>query len=261
MIDCHAHLIPNVDDGSTSLESSIHVLRQMAAGGVKSVICTSHYMKGHYQYKYENYLSRYRELEAEIKIQKIPITIYPGAEVFLTPGISDEIKSHKLTLAESSYVLIETDLNGLPRDFDKNMFDIVRHGYKPILAHAERYVSVMMKTRSVKSMIRRNIYVQINAASLIGGYGEKVKQTAWKLLHMGWVHLMGSDEHIKGDYTAFFKAIEKISEHVDEPTAKLLTQTHPNAILTNDLIPFDYVMVHRVHKKNLVKRLMRTLGI
>jgi protein-tyrosine phosphatase len=261
MIDCHAHLIPNVDDGSTSQESSIHALRQMSEGGVKSVICTSHYMKGHYQFKYENYLSRFRELEAEIKVQNIPITIYTGAEVYLTPGISDEIKANKLTMAESSYVLVETDLNGLPRDFYKNMFDLVRHGYKPILAHSERYVTVMTKTRSVKELIRRNMYVQINAASLIGGYGEKVKQTAWKLLHMGWVHLMGSDEHIKGEYSAFFKARDKIVAHIDEPTAKLLTITYPQAILSDDKIPFDYVMVHSERKRNLVKRMLRSIGI
>ncbi len=253
MIDCHAHLIPNVDDGSKSIESSIVVLKQMSEGGIKSVICTSHYMKGHYQFKYENYMARFRELEAEIKIQGIPITIHTGAEVFLTPNISDDVKAQKLTLADSSYVLFETDLNGFPSDFHKNVYDLLRHGYRPILAHAERYVSVMMKTHTVKDLIKLNIYIQVNAASLIGGYGEKVKQTAWKLINQGRVHLLGSDEHIKGDYTSFFKARSKIAEHIDEQTAMLLTQTHPKAILVNEKIPFDYVTFYKNNKFSFLK--------
>lgn len=260
MIDCHAHLIPNVDDGSKSQESSINILRQMSAGGINAVICTSHYMRGHFQYKYEDYMSRFRELEAEIKIQNIPIMIYTGAEVYLSPNISEEVKSQKLTLADSNYVLVETDLNGFPHDFHKNIYDLLRHGYRPILAHAERYVSIMMKTHSIRDLIKRNIYVQVNSASLIGGYGEKVKQTAWKLVNKGWVHMMGSDEHIKGDYTSFFKARDKIVEHIDEQTAQLLTQTYPQSIIDDTKIPLDYVIVHKEPKRNLLRKLFPFKG-
>lgn len=260
MIDCHAHLLPNIDDGSKSIEDSIKVLRQMAAGGIKSVICTSHYMKSHFQYKYEDYTARFRELEEEIKTQNIPIKIYTGAEVFLTPGISKDIKEQKLTLADSSYVLVETDLNGFPHDFYKNIYDLIKFGYKPVLAHGERYVSIMMKTHSIKELIKRGIYVQINSASLIGGYGEKVKHTAWKMMNKGWVHLLGSDEHIKGDYTSFFKARDKIVEHVDEATARLLTQTYPQAILTDEKIPLDYVIVHKENRRKFLDILFHSKG-
>lgn len=261
MIDCHAHLIPNVDDGSKSLESSINTLRQMASGGIESVICTSHYMKGHYQFNYEDYKVKFRELEAEIKHQNIPITIYTGAEVYLSPNISDDIKENNLTLAGSNYVLVETDLNGFQYDFQKQLYDVVKHGYRPILAHAERYVSVMLKTHTIKDLVKRNVYIQVNAASLLGGYGEKVKQTAWKLMNRGWVHLLGSDEHIKGEYSSFFKAVSKIKEHIDEQTATLLTQTYPQAILQNEHIPYDYVIVHQDKKKNFFQSIFNRKGI
>jgi len=157
--------------------------------------------------------------------------------------------------------LIETELNGFPLDMQKNVYDLIRSGYRPILAHAERYVSVMMKAHEAKDLISRSVYMQINAASLLGGYGEKVKETAWKLVNKGWVHLIGSDDHVKGEYTAFFKAKDKLTEHIDEQTAELLTNKHPKAILANKKIPFDYVIVQKEAKKDPIARAMKFLGI
>lgn len=261
MIDCHTHLIPNIDDGSTSLESSIDALRQMAEGGIESVICTSHYMRGLYQFKHEDYTSKFKELETEIKHQNIPITILPGAEVYITSGIAEDIIKNKLTLADSSYVLIETDLNGFPPDLQKNIYELLRKGFRPVLAHAERYVPVMMKTHNVKELINRSVYIQINAASVVGGYGEKVKQTVWKMLNQGWVHFMGSDHHNKTDYGNFFQAKDKITRHIDEQTAEFLTRTHPQAILNNEKVSYDYVIVYRESKKKFPAKIIRSLGI
>lgn len=261
MIDCHTHLLPNLDDGSTNLKSSILAIRQMAEGGIKSIICTTHYMPGLYQYSAEDYQAKFRELEQEVKQQNIPVDLYPGAEVYLIYGIADSIKKNKLTLADSSYVLFETNLNGFPPDLQKNIFDLLRRGYKPILAHAERYVSVMKKSHEAKEMINRSVYIQISAGSVIGGYGEKVKQTAWKLLNNGWVHFLGSDHHTKSDYGAFFKARDKIIEHIDTETADLLTQDHPQSILNDERIEFDYVLIQKPSNRKNHSRLLRTFGL
>jgi protein-tyrosine phosphatase len=102
-----------------------------------------------------------------------------------------------------------------------------------------------MKTHEAKELINRNIYLQINAASVLGGYGDKVKDTAWKMLNKGWVHFLGSDHHARSEYASFSKAKLKISEYIDETTANLLTQTHPQAIINNEKIMFDYVIVHK----------------
>lgn len=261
MIDCHTHLIPNIDDGAEDIEMSITALKQMSAGGIKSIVCTSHYMKGKYEFTRDQYMSKFKELEAEVKHQNIPITLLPGAEVYLNYGINEDVLKHNLTLADSSYVLIETDLNGFPADMQKNIFVLLRHGYKPILAHAERYVSVMVKSHEAKELINRSVYIQVNAASLLGGYGEKVKQTAWKLVNKGWVHFLGSDHHAKSDYSAFFKAKDKIVEHVDEKMANLLTYTHPKAIINNTKIEYDYVFVHQASRVRYHTKILNKFGL
>jgi protein-tyrosine phosphatase len=218
-------------------------------------------MKGKYQFSHEEYTSKFRDLEAEVKHQNIQINLYPGAEVYLYNGVCEDIMKNKLTLADSSYVLIETDLNGFPADMQKNIYTLLRHGFKPILAHAERYVSVMMKSHEAKELINRSVYIQVNAASLLGGYGDKVKQTAWKLVNKGWVHFLGSDHHAKNDYTAFVKAKEKIIEHVDEKTANLLTVTHPKAILNNEKVDYDYVIVHKASRTRYHTKILNKCGL
>lgn len=260
MIDCHAHLLPGMDDGPDIIDQTISALNQMVQGGIKTVFCTTHYMRGLYQFSHDDYMVKFKELESEIKHQKIPIDIIPGAEIHIAYGISEDIRAQKLTLGDSNYILIETDLNGFPPDIHKNIYDLLRKGYKPILAHAERYVSVIMKSHEAKEMINRSVYIQVNAGSILGGYGDKVKQTVWKLLNKGWVHFMGSDHHCKSDYNTFFKARDKITEHIDEQTASLLTVNYPNQVLKNEKVEYDYVFVHNVPKMKYHTRIFKSLG-
>jgi len=232
----------------------------MAAAGIRTVFLTSHYMRGQYQFAQEKYQALFREFEQEVKHQEIPITLLPGAEVFLISGIVDDVKANNLVMGDSNYVLVETELNGFPPDMYRNLFDLLHNGYRPILAHAERYVSVMTKSKEVKDLIDKNIYIQVNSGSLVGGYGDKVKNTAWKLLGKGWVHLMGSDDHVRGDYESFMRAKNKIIEHIDDYTAQLLTQEHPQHIINNERIPYNYVHIHKPHHRRKRSFLRRFLG-
>ena len=43
MIDWHNHLLPNMDDGSRSVEESLAMLRAQAAQGVTTVMATPHF--------------------------------------------------------------------------------------------------------------------------------------------------------------------------------------------------------------------------
>ncbi|MDD2331603.1 MAG: capsular biosynthesis protein [Candidatus Cloacimonetes bacterium] len=241
MVDLHTHLIPKFDDGSKSLEETLSQFKQMADGGIKHVFLTSHYMRGHYSYTRQEYMSRFNELESEVKHQNIDLDLHPGFEVHLHPGIENTIQSENLTLGDSSYVLVETDLNGLPVDFYHNIFMILHKGFKPILAHAERYVTVMKHSSEAKNLALHNVYIQVNAGSLTGYYGDKVKQTAWKLVNRGYAHFLGSDDHGRGSYEHFFQAKRSITNRVDSHTANLLCEKHGMKVVNNEKVDIKYV--------------------
>ena len=238
MIDIHCHLLHEIDDGSRNMDESLKQLNVMAAGGITHAFLTSHYFRGHYHYTRDEYMSKFKMLQQEAKNQSIPIELIPGFEVFLQPGIEDDIVQHQLTLGDSSYVLIESELNGLPSDFYDNVYKILRKGFKPILAHAERYVSIMAKSNEAKDLVDRNMYIQVNGGSLTGLYGDKVQRTAWKLVENGLAHFIGSDDHVRGPYESFFQSRDLINERIDDVTGELLFQTHSRAVLNNTKIPY-----------------------
>lgn len=243
MIDVHCHLIPNIDDGSKDEKHSLKQIMKMDAGGITHAFLTSHYFKGHYEYSRQEYLNKLQSLQKQATAAGAKIKLIPGFEIFLQPNILQDIEEKQLTLGDSKYILIESELNGLPVDFYSNIFPLLRAGYRPILAHAERYVSVMKKPGDLESLIGRNIYIQVNGGSLMGHYGQKVKDTAWKLIKYGLVHVIGSDDHVRGPYQSYFDALQAIEAEIDHHTVELLTVKHPQMIVDNEPMPYHYVYV------------------
>jgi protein-tyrosine phosphatase len=257
MIDIHCHVLPDIDDGSRSTEQSIKQLKAMEQGGVSRVYLTSHYFRGHYHYARQEYDDKFAALSKAAQKADLKIELNSGFEVFVQPGIVDDVKEKSLTLGDSHYVLIESELNGLPSDFYGNVYPLLRAGFKPILAHAERYVSIMRKPSKARDLMDRNVYIQTNAGALLGHYGEKVRQTAWILIENGWTHFLASDDHVRGDYGAIFDACELIAKRIDRHTADLLCEEYPAKLNSEDKIPYSYVKVQRPRhrKKNLIRRI------
>lgn len=254
MIDIHCHLLPQTDDGSDSEEKSIAQLKLMAEGGVTDVFMTSHFMPGFFQYPRADYdakLARLRELASG---EGLGIRLHPGFEIFLHPFSLKDIEKHDLRMGNSRYILVESDLNGLPSDFYEYLYPLLRKGYKPILAHAERYVSIMRNVHDAKDLIRRDIYMQVNAGSLLGNYGEKVRQTAWLLLRNGWAHFLASDDHAKTPYGSYFQALELLRTELDPTVAELLSIDFPAQIIADETVPFKYVYLRPSHERRHRKK-------
>lgn len=261
MIDLHCHLLPQIDDGSQSAEKSLSQLRLMSEGGISHAFLTAHYINGAHKYDRSDYDAKLSQLRSLAEDNGLTIKLEQGFEIFIHPNSLEEITAHNLVLGNSRYILIESDLNGLTDDFYNYVYPLLRKGYRPILAHAERYVSIMQKPKEARDLISRDLYLQINAGSLLGQYGEKVRQTAWVLLRNGWAHFMASDDHGRMDYGSYFQALKLLREELDEQTAKLLSEEFPRLVLDNRVVPHKYVYLHQSHqhrthrKKNIFQRI------
>ncbi len=245
MIDIHSHILPDIDDGAKKVEDSISQLRLMAEGGISDVFLTSHYFPGHYRYSKSDYMSKFETFRQEVRHQQIDINLHPGFEVFLLPGIEDDVLNMGLTMGDSAYVLVESELNGKPIDAYGMMYQLLRKGFKPILAHTERYVGVMVNPREVYNLMMQDVYIQVNAGSLLGYYGNKVENTAWYMTDQGWVHFIASDDHVRSSYEHMFAANVIIGDNIDEYTAKLLFCEHPRYIIEGKALPRTYVRVQK----------------
>lgn len=196
MIDLHSHILPNLDDGSQSMEESLKMGEIALSEGFSKIIATPHYIEGEQTISKEEIFKAVMKVNDAFQKAKINLEILPGAEVYLTPNLPLLLKSGEIpTLNNSAYVLIEFPMRDIPIYTETVLYEVRLLGYKPIIAHPERYSKVIKDPNYLKKLVDQGNYVQINSLSVTGELGKKIKETAEILLKQNLVHFIGTDAH------------------------------------------------------------------
>lgn len=242
MIDIHNHILPGIDDGSQDIETTEKYIDLIAEANMKAIIFTPHYMRGFYDNSKDIILDRYNLVNDIIANKNYNIKTYCAAEVYLMgeEAVAD-IQTNAFMINGSRYVLVENSLTGFSGDLFENLYKMVKLGLKPILAHPERYVEIQDKPSMVEDFMHRDVYMQINTGSILGNYGEKVKNVALELIDRGFAHFLGSDCHCHSGVYDFPQAVEAIKQIFDEDTAEVLSNEFPEKMLNNENVPYFYV--------------------
>jgi tyrosine-protein phosphatase YwqE len=80
-----------------------------------------------------------------------------------------------------------------PYQLNEFIFSLTTKGYKPVLAHPERYQ--FMTLDKAEDLRYRGVLLQMNILSLIGFYSRSVQVMAHKLVDKGLIDFLGSDCH------------------------------------------------------------------
>ncbi|WP_194774946.1 tyrosine-protein phosphatase [Pararhodonellum marinum] len=194
--DMHSHLIPGIDDGSKSLEESIHLISRLKSYGINKIITTPHVMTEFYRNNPENIHEGLDKLKIGLQEAGIDIAISAAAEYFMDEFFLEKVSNgEKLLTMGDQYILIETGFLSKPPMLLESIFNLEMQGYKPILAHPERYFYLHQDTELLDALIERNIYFQINLLSFTGYYSKPVKKFAEALVDRELVALLGTDCH------------------------------------------------------------------
>ncbi|MBE5737766.1 MAG: hypothetical protein E7348_05135 [Clostridiales bacterium] len=192
MVDIHTHILPNIDDGSQSVESSLSMVQQCVEQGVTDIVLTPHY-RGEYKYDKQTAIDSFENFKLKVKEKGLDVNLYLGQEIFIEPDYKRQFKEDTfLTIANGKYVLIEFAYTGYI-DAPEIVYEIIRLGYKPIIAHVERYDSIELK--DVVEIKELGGYIQVNASSLVNMKIGKVHKKAKILLRCGLVDFVASDVH------------------------------------------------------------------
>ena len=194
-VDMHSHLIPGIDDGSQNMDQTIAMLAKFESLGYKKVVTTPHVMMDSFPNDRENILSGLEEVRKEIKKVGIPIEIEAAAEYYFDETLMPKIKNKQLLTFGDNYVLIEFAFHSPPQYFDQLFFELKTNGYRPVIAHFERYLYYLGKIDTAKEWRSAGINIQINLNSLVGQYGPEVKKQAEKLIDEGQFDFVGTDCH------------------------------------------------------------------
>jgi protein-tyrosine phosphatase len=233
MIDLHNHILPALDDGAANLDESLEIARQFVLEGVDRVAATSHVDPDRgIGVPAAEIRTRVDALQAALNRAGIGLTVLPGHELYLTPEAPAFLQSGKVsTLAGGSFVLVEVSFTQPPIYLDETVFRLGLAGYRPILAHPERYAFIQNDLDQVDRLIARDIVLQLTAPSLLGEYGGAVRKTAERILRRGGYALAASDRHHPGPSRSLAALHENIARRFNPDLADLLLQENPVRVL------------------------------
>ena len=187
--DRHCHILYGVDDGAKTLEDALAVLAYDEEIGISEVWCTPHVMED-VPNTTEALKQRFAELQAAYQG---PIELHLAAEYMLDTLFEERFNAGDLLTMEDDTLLVETSTWNPPADMTGTLRKIQKAGYRPLLAHPERYR--YMTDPGYERLHKMGIHFQLNLGSLVGYYGETAMRKAHELLEKGWYSEIGSDCH------------------------------------------------------------------
>jgi tyrosine-protein phosphatase YwqE len=195
-VDIHSHLIPGIDDGSKSVEESISLLKKMRSFGIKNFVVTPHIMKGVWENSADTILPKLQLIKNNLADNGLSdITIRAAAEYMLDENFNILLEQKQLLPIKDQLLLIEMSYLNPPVNLYETLFAIQIAGYKPILAHPERYQSFQNNLTAYRKLKNAGCSFQLNLLSLTDYYGKKVQETALTLLKENLIDFVGTDTH------------------------------------------------------------------
>ncbi len=246
MIDFHSHILPNIDDGSRSIEETFNLIKEAEKAGFEAVISTSHYMENYYETDVPEREVWVKAILENLKTKNINTNLYLGNEIYFSDNIIELLEKRKAsTINDTSYVLFELPLNAEPMNLYDIVYEMIQYKLVPILAHPERYSFVQKEPDLVYDLIEKGVLMQANYGSIIGQYGEKAKMIVKKFFENNMIHFLGSDVHRQNTiYPKIPHILDEIADIVGEEKLEEMTTKNPKLVLSNKKIeidePFDF---------------------
>lgn len=192
----HSHLLPGLDDGVKSLSESLSVITALGNLGYKKLITTPHVMHDHYRNTPEMIQTSLEEVRAHLRDNDVPVVLEAAAEYYLDEHLMRIVEAGETLLTFGDrFLLFETNFISEPLNLNEFIFAATTRGYKPVLAHPERYLYLQESMTRMEDLHNRGVLFQINLGSLAGMYTRQIQNLAGKLIDKGFVHLLGSDCH------------------------------------------------------------------
>lgn len=193
--DYHSHILPDVDDGVSTVGKACELLSFYEALGIRKVWLTPHIMED-YPNETDILRSRFQEFSGYYaQHSENPISLFLASENMIDSlFISRLNKDDLLPIMDSRHLLVETSCFTPPFNFVKQLEQIIHRGYIPVLAHPERY-HYLSTMQEYEDLCHVRIKLQLDMASIVGGYGEEVRCKALKLLQKGYYSFIGTDIH------------------------------------------------------------------
>jgi tyrosine-protein phosphatase YwqE len=207
--DMHSHFLFGIDDGAKTLEDSINMIKGMKEMGYKKLITTPHIMADTYRNTPTIINEKLEIVRTRLQKENVDIEIYAAAEYYCDHEFFNMINSEELlTISSDKHLLFEVSYLNAPENFDDVIFALQSNGYRPILAHPERYPFWFNNFDKFKEIRNKGVALQVNINSLSGYYGPATKKISERLIDENMVSFLGSDCHHDGHQNLMKQALK-----------------------------------------------------
>ena len=195
-VDIHSHLLPGIDDGAKDIDTSIALILKMASYGIKNFITTPHVLGSVYPNSTAVIKEKLVVVQKELEKREIKgISIQAAAEYMLDEEFSALLEQKDILVLKDNYILVEMSYFSAPMNLYELLFKIQLKGYKPVLAHPERYNFYHSDFKSYYKLKQAGCLFQLNLLSLTDQYGKGVQKISEKLLKENLYDFVGTDTH------------------------------------------------------------------
>ncbi len=202
-VDIHSHLLFGIDDGAKSFEETLEFTSNLIEFGFAEFITTPHTMQYVWENTKEGITNKKLETATLLRENNIAIPFEAASEYLIDESLVKRLQSESLLTIKDEYVLVEMSYLNPPIQLYDIIFELQVNGYKPILAHPERYLFFHNNLQEYDKLKKAGCLFQMNLLSSVGYYGENVLSVCNKLLLKGLYDFVGSDVHHSNHIKSF----------------------------------------------------------
>lgn len=237
MVDIHSHILPNVDDGASSWETSIRMCQMAAQDGTTHIVATPH---ANDEFFYDR--AHLEDLLAELRERTDGILNYSlGCDFHLSYENIVELERDpkRFMISGTSYLLVELSDFSIAPWVSTKLADLLSAGITPVITHPERNMILQKKPEQVLEWARMGCPVQVTANSLTGRWGDKAFKVAQWLIRNEAVHVIASDCHnLESRSPVLSQAFGFLERTYGEDLANALVTDNPQAVVENLPLPY-----------------------
>ncbi len=194
--DIHSHILPGIDDGAPDIETALQLIQGLYNLGIRKSIATPHIIGDLYRNTPQTIAAALQKTQQACAQAGIEMELTAAAEYMLDDYFMELLqKKEPLLTLHKNILLTEISYTSTPQNLPEIAAAIIAAGYRPVLAHPERYHYYQQNFDDYYQLLEMGFVLQINLLSLTGYYGKKATKAVQFILDKKLAALVGTDLH------------------------------------------------------------------